>query len=179
MNTGILFYFARKTSVCQKIIGRAAGFFGMELSAVSVCASRGGVSGGIAPLLHKYSAVFLVSSSPGKRPDCVSEVFRVLRVPLDREGEPRGVLKLEGKQKRGYLIESVNQAIVIFPDDPCEILRMLPAACGRLKEKFELEGEFPEHRSIDYAELVERCMGPAESEAPESRAARTAPAGKD
>ena len=91
----------------------------------------------------------------------------MLRVPLDGEGEPRGVLKLEGDRKHGYLIESVNQAIVILPDDPCEVLSMLPAACGRLKEKFELEGEFPESPKIDYAELVERCMGPADStEAP-------------
>lgn len=167
MNTGILFYSARKTSVCQKIIGRTAGYFGMEISAVSVCASQGGVSAGIAPLLHELSAVFVISSSAEARPDCAEEVFRVLRVPLDREGEPRGVLKLEGDRKRGYLIESVNQAIVILPDDPCEILSMLPVACGRLKEKFELEGEFPESPKIDYSELVERCMGPADSaEAP-------------
>lgn len=168
MNTGILFYFAHKTSVCQKIIGRAAGFFGMEISTASVCASQGGVSGAIAPLLRDLSAVFLVSSSAERRPDCASEVFRVLHVPLDRKGEPRGVLKLEGSGKRGYLIESVNQAIVILPDDPCEIIRMLPAVCRRLKEKFELEGEFPESRKIDYAELVERCMGPADRDASDS-----------
>jgi hypothetical protein len=164
MNAGILFYSARKTSVCQKIIGRAAGFFGMEISSVSVCTSQGGVSGGIAPLLHELSAVFLVSSSPEKRPDCAPDVFRILRVPLDREGEPRGVLKLKGGEKQGYLVESLNQAIAILPDDPVEILRMLPAAFGRLREKFELDGEFPAARKIDYAELVERCMGPAEDE---------------
>lgn len=172
MNTGILFYFARKTSVCQKIIEKSAGFFGMRISEVSVCAARESVSGCIAPLLHRVPVVFLVSAAEGSRPDCAAEVFRVLRVPLDREGEPRGVMKLKGSEVRGYLIESVNQAIVIFPDDPCEILRMLPDACGRLKEKFELEGMFPEKKSLDYAELVERSMGPAPAEPDPSAAAR-------
>lgn len=160
MNAGILFFSARRTSVCQKVIGRAAGFFGIEISAVSVRASQGGVAGGIAPLLRRLPAVFLVSSSSERRPDCAPEVFRALRVPLGRENEPRGVLKLEGMEKRGYLVESADQAVVILPDDPVEILRMLPVAFGRLRDKFGLEGDFPAARKIDYTELVERCMGP-------------------
>mgnify|MGYP000862962301 CR=1 FL=1 len=158
MDAEILFCFARRTSACQRTLGRAAALFGMKVADVRVCARERSLSSELARLLRRGTVVFLVGSCPGRRPDCAEPVFRTLRVPLDRQGEPRGVLRVRGGEKTGYVVESVDQAILLLPDDPYEILKMLPAAFGRLKRKFGLPGEFPKAEHPDYGKLVAACM---------------------
>ncbi|MCI1955079.1 MAG: hypothetical protein LKJ21_01730 [Oscillospiraceae bacterium] len=163
MEAGLLFFMARRTSACQRVITRAADCFGVEISDVCVCVQANGLNGGIARLLRKRPMIFLVGSSPERRPDCAGPIFKTLRVPLDRQGEPKGILKLRGAGKNGYLIESVNQAIAVLPDDPYEILKMLSPAFERLKRKFGLPGEFPKAEHPDYEKRIAACMGRTEN----------------
>ena len=161
LDAGILFYLAHRTSACQRTIARTCGFFGVDPGCISVCARSQNLNGCLSNLLKDKTAVFVVSSSEEKRPDCAAPVFRTLRVPLDRLGEPRGIMRLHGAEQTGYLVESVNQAIAILPDDPYEILKMLPAAFERLKTKFSLEGEFPKEERPDYEKLIASSFSPS------------------
>ncbi len=163
MEAGLLFYFARRTSSCQRILGRSAGYFGVEFSEARVCVKRESLNGAIARLLRAYPMVFVVASAPGPRPECAGPIFNTLHVPPDENGEPRGILRLSGAEKSGYLIESADQAIILLPDDPYEILKMAPPGFARLKRKFDLSGEFPRADRPDYEKLVAACMENAEA----------------
>lgn len=154
MQAGILFCTARRTSVCQKLLSRTFGWFGLHTGQVRACAVPERLNGSIAALLKTSAAVCVLSPAAGGRPECAAPVFATLKIPLAPDGEPRGVLKLRGREAAGYLIESSNQAILLLPDDPCELLEMLPAACARLKEKFGLEGEIPTREVPDLEALV-------------------------
>ncbi len=167
MDAAILFYLAHRTSACQRTIARACGFFGVDPDCIAVCARRQDLNGCLSKLLRDKSVVFLVSAAGEKRPDCAAPVFQTLRVPLDRAGEPKGILKLRGAEQTGYLVESVNQAIALLPDDPYEILRMAPALFVRLKTKFSLEGDVPP-RTIPAAELGEKIRLALEEESGET-----------
>ena len=133
MEAGLLFYLARRTSACQRVLGRSAGYFGAAFPDVRVCVRKEALNGAIARLLKQYPMVFVVGSAPGRRPECAGPVFNTLHVPPDANGEPRGILRLAGAEKVGYLIESADQAILLLPDDPYEILKMAPSAFARLK----------------------------------------------
>lgn len=163
MEAGLLFFLARRTSACQRVMNRAAAYFNVELSDIRVCVQKPGLNGSISHLLKDRPMIFLVGSSPERRPECAEPIFNTLRVPLDREGEPKGILKLKGAEKTGYVIESINQAIILLPDDPYEILKMLPSAFDRLKRKFALTGEFPKVEHPDYEKLITACMEKQES----------------
>lgn len=158
MNSGLLFYLARRTAVCQDIINRAIKNLGMEISAVKVCMREDYINRCMANLLKNSPVVFLIGDSPLSRPGCADFIFKTLKIPLDRKNEPKGVMKLYGTGKTGYLIESCNQAIIVFPDIPGEIIKMLPAACERLGQKFELDGRLPNAPEIDYEKLIADCV---------------------
>lgn len=166
MEAGLLFFLARRTSASQRVLNRAAVYFGVEISDIRVCVQKNGLNAGISRLLRERPMIFLVGCSPEHRPDCVEPIFTTLHVPLDRQGEPKGILKLQGAEKTGYLIESINQAIILLPDDPYEILKMLPTAFERLKRKFGLSGEFPKAEHPDYEKLIAACMEKTENTAP-------------
>ena len=169
MEAGLLFYLARRTSSCQRVLGRSAGYFGVVLPDVRVCVKKEFLNGAIARLLKKYPMVFVVGSAPGQRPECAGPIFNTLHVPPDANGEPQGILRLAGAEKTGYLVESANQAIILLPDDPYEILKMAPPGFARLKRKFGLSGEFPKMDHPDYEKLIAACMEKAESETEETK----------
>ena len=165
MEAGLLFYCARRTSVCEEDVAAAAGWFGLSISSVEVCARESLLDHCMAALLKDADVVFAVGGLSGGRPSCAAPIFKTLRVPLGADGEPTGVKKLPGKEAAGYLVESVRQAIAVLPDDPCELLLMLPAAMERLKDKFSLSGEIPAEKELDYGRLVLRSMGPPDGKA--------------
>jgi hypothetical protein len=158
MNTGLLFYLARRTSMCQRQISRYIGYYDLSLSNIKICAKRGGLRPVMSQLIATLPLVFIVSDAPERQPTCARPLFRTLRIPQDSQGEPKGVLKLSGTEKTGYLIESLNQAIVVLPDIPEEIMQMLPFACERLNLKFALNGSVPCEPTLNYEELVEKSL---------------------
>ena len=168
MEAGLLFYLARRTSSCQRVLCRAAGYFGVDLQDVRVCVQKEGLNGAISRLLKGYPMVFVVGSAPGSRPECAGPIFNTLHVPPDSNGEPKGILRLTGAEKTGYLIESVDQAIILLPDDPYEILRMEPSVFARLKRKFGLSGEFPKAEHPDSEKLIADCMEKVQPLRPDS-----------
>ncbi len=153
MEAGLLFFQARRTSACQRILTRAAGYFSIEVPDVYTCVQKSDLNNSIARILKKRTIIFLVSSAPGPRPECAGAIFNTLHVPPDETGEPKGILRLYGDSKVGYLVESVDQAIVLFPDDPYEILKMAPKTFAQLKKKFHLPGSFPPKKHPDYQKL--------------------------
>lgn len=158
MNAGLLFFLAHRTSQCQAKIGRYFGYYGIDLANIKVCPKLPGFNPSMAQLLSALPIVAVVSTAEGKRPDCAPRLFETLRIPIDMHGEPKGVLQLRGEEKTGYVIESINQAIVVFPDIPSEIEMMLRPACERLQKKFSLTGEVPAQLIIPYEELIEKAM---------------------
>lgn len=159
MKAGLLFYCSGRTSVCERLLGKTAGRFGVELSGVKVCTRDSLLGPCMAALLKDHTVVFAVGGEAGGRPSCAESLFRILKISFDAHGEPDGVLKLPGGGGAGYLIESADRAILLLPDDPSAMLEMLPPAFGRLKWKFGLSGEFPEEPRTDYERLVEESMG--------------------
>lgn len=159
MEAGLLFCRSGRTSVCERLLGRMAGRFGVELSDVEVCTRDSLLNPCMAALLRGHAVVFAVGGTSDGRPSCAEPLFRTLGVPLDARGEPVGVLGLPGGGLRGYLVESADRAILLLPDDPSAMLEMLPPAFRRLKQKFGLSGEFPEEPKIDFKRLVEKSMG--------------------
>lgn len=158
MDAGLLFYCSRRTSVCEKTIRRASGWFQLNLEEVRVCTREDRLNPCMAELLKEAAVIFTVSEAVGARPACSAPLFRTLRVPLGADGEPAGVLRLRGRETTGYLVESADRAILILPDDPSEVLEMLPAAFGRLKSKFGLEGEIPVRKEIHFEYFVEKTI---------------------
>ncbi len=158
MNTGLLFYLSRKTSLCQKQIARYVMHYDIAVSNVKICAKQSGLRPAMAALLEAHPVVFVVSGCPEAQPAAARPIFETLHIPLNTEGEPKGVLRLNGSKKNGYLVESVNQAIVIFPDNPAELAALLTQACERLNLKFSLSGEPPKESDVDYGTLVEESM---------------------
>ena len=158
MNAGLLFHCSRRTSACEKMLRRASGWFHLSFADVRVCTREDRLNPNMAALLKESAMVFAVSEAAGGRPACAAPLFRTLRVPLDGAGEPVGVLRLHGRETTGYLVESADRAILVLPDDPGEMLEMLPAAFGRLKQKFGLEGQFPPKKEIVFSSLNERAM---------------------
>ncbi|MFU0832129.1 MAG: Protein-tyrosine-phosphatase [Oscillospiraceae bacterium] len=150
MNAGLLFYCSRRTSVCEKTIRKTAGWFYLPLVHVRVCTQEKRLNPSMAALLKRAEVVFTVSEAAGGRPTCCVPMFRTLHVPIGSDGEPIGVLRLPARETTGYLIESVDRAILILPDDPSEILQMMPAAFARLKKKFGLKGEIPPPKRIKF-----------------------------
>lgn len=159
LEAGILFYFAHRTSACQRTVEHICGCFGVKPDCISICARAQDMNGCLSKLLKDKPVVFIVSAAEEKRPDCAVPIFRTLHVPLDRDGEPKGIMKLRGDRLTGYLVESVNQAIALLPDDPYEMLQMLPAAFRRMKVKFSLEGEIPKESRPDYEKLAQSLSG--------------------
>lgn len=159
MNAGLLFYLAHRTSQCQKITERYLGYFDLHIEKVKTCARKDDLRAAMSQLVASMPLTLVISDSPQSRPEAATSLFRILRIPLDANGEPKGVMRLKGTEHNGYLIESINQAIVVLPDIPQEIVQMLPAACERLNVKFALNGQVPEEPGIDYEELVEKSFG--------------------
>lgn len=170
MDAGILFYCSRRTSVCEKTIRRSSGWFHLTLKEVRACTQEGRLNPNMAALLKEAGVVFVISEAAGNRPACSAPLFRTLRVPTGADGEPLGVLRLPGRETAGYLVESADRAILILPDDPGEILEMLPAAFGRLKQKFGLSGEIPPRKEIRF----DFFGGPANGDAEHGEADSTA-----
>lgn len=162
MEAGILFYLARRTSVCQKLLGKTFGWFGVQIVQTRVCTEESRINRSMGALLRGCGVVFLTGAAESGRPASAAHIFRTLHIPTDRKGEPLGVKKLPGPTVTGYLIESRTQAIVLLPDDPCEILKMLPPLCKRLKQKFRLKGEIPEAPHPDFEKLLAESMGQPE-----------------
>lgn len=159
MDAGLLFYQAHRTAACQLVVSRSAEYFGISLHEVHTCVRKEDLNTGIAGILRTCDIVFLAASAPEKRPACSEAIFRTLRVPIRSDGEPKGILRLTGSQKAGYLVESIDQAIVLLPDYPVEILQMAPALFNRLKAKFGLPGKFPGTDHPDYGKLTAACLG--------------------
>ncbi len=158
MNTGLLFYLARRTLLCQKQLSRLIKYYKLSLTDVKICAKEDGLRPAMSQLISSLPIVFVLSDTPSSRPVCARPIFKTLHVPMESNGEPKGVLRLSGIEKTGYLIESMNQAIVVLPDLPEELAVMLPKACERLKLKFGLDGELPAEPDIDYKALIENSM---------------------
>ncbi|MGX8711030.1 MAG: hypothetical protein ACQGTM_12395 [bacterium] len=158
MNAGLIFYFAHRTLRCQNKIEEALRFYGSGIADVKICAKKTDLSSTMARLLRTLPAVFVVGDSPESMPDCAPPLFKILHIPVGRSGEPKGVLRLNGTDKTGYLIESLNQAIVVLPDVPEELSQMLPAACERLALKFGLTGDFPSDDREPFEEMIENSM---------------------
>lgn len=157
METGILFYFARRTALCQTAVQQAAGWYGLTADEFLACTKDSDLNGMIAQLLEDHNLIFIIGTCPDARPACAEPVFRTLRIPLDPQGEPQGVLKLAGLKKSGYLVESDTQAILLLPDLPDEIEKMLPAAFEHLKKKFGLQGETPAPKVPDAETWAAAC----------------------
>jgi len=155
MNAGLLFYLARRTLQCQKRIKKYIGFYDLSLSSVKICAKKGDLRPAMSQFIANLPVVFVVSDGETRQPACALPIFETLQIPLDSQGEPKGVLHLNGTDATGYLIESTNQAIVLLPDLPEEIMQMLPSACERLNLKFDLNGSVPCEPDIDYEKFVE------------------------
>ena len=160
MNVGLLFFLAHRTSLCQKKLNRYLGFYGIEITNVEICAKLSAFNPTMSQMLSTLPLAVVVSTAVSRRPDCAVRLFDTLHIPLDAQGEPKGVLQLHGKDKTGYLIESLNQAILVLPDMPAEIGLMLPPACEKLQKKFSLTGEVPTEPVIPYEELIENSMNP-------------------
>ena len=158
MEAGILFHFARRTDDCGDEVARAVNCLGINISEVKPCTNNAYLKSRMANMLKKVPTVFIVGRSEEKRPDCAGLIFKTLGVPLDGEGEPKGVMPLHGKEKTGYVVESVGQVIVIMPDFPDEIAEMLPRTCERLKQKFGLKGELPAPPGLDCEKIAADCL---------------------
>lgn len=158
MNAGLLFYLARRTSQCQKATGRYLEYFDLHINRVKICARKDDLRAAMSQLVASFPLTVVISDSPLCQPEAAAPLFRILRIPTDASGEPKGVMRLKGAEHTGYLIESINQAILILPDIPQEILQMLPAACERLNVKFALNGQVPKEPEINYRELVEKSF---------------------
>lgn len=157
MNAALLFYCSRRTSVCEKTIRRAAAGFSLPLAEVRVCTREERLNPSMAALLKNSGVVFTLSETVRHCPACAAPLFRTLKVPVGADGEPVGVLRLPGRETAGYLVESVDRAILILPDDPSEILEMLPPAFKRLKNKFQMNGTLPEKKEIRFGSLMEKA----------------------
>lgn len=155
MEAGLLFYCSRRTSVCEKVIRRSASGFSLPLEEVRVCIREDRLNPVMAAMLKKFAVVFTISEAVAKRPVCAAPLFQTLRVPIGPDGEPVGVLRLSGTEMAGYLVESADRAILILPDDPSEVLKMLPKAFERLRKKFGLRGELPKRPVIQFSALPE------------------------
>lgn len=165
MNTGLLFYLAHRTSLCQRLITRYAGYFDLTFPGIKICAKQAGLRPSMANLIARYPVVFVVgAATESARPECARLIFDTLKIPLDSHGEPKGVLRLNGNKVTGYLIESMNQAIAVLPDIPEELELMLPLTCKRLQQKFDLSGEPPAIQDIDYKMLVTESMEHSKAE---------------
>lgn len=158
MNAGILFYLARRTSQCQKITGKYLSYFDLQIDRVKICARKDDLRAAMSQMVASLPLTVVISDAPLRQPEVAAPLFRILRIPMNASGEPRGVMRLKGTEHTGYLIESINQAILILPDIPEEILQILPAACERLNVKFALNGQVPEEPEINYRELVEKSF---------------------
>ena len=137
MNAGVIFCLSYRTALQELSLRRCAERFGFSLVDFRAAASR---------------------SCTGPRPDFCPDVFRLLSIPLTLSGEPDHVLRLEGRRKHGYLIESWTQAIVLLPDLPEESDAMLPLALDRLQQKFSLTDRGTKHEESRLDQLVEDSM---------------------
>nr|WP_319489798.1 hypothetical protein [uncultured Caproiciproducens sp.] len=158
MNAGLVFYLAHRTLLCQKQIDTALGFFEINISDVKICAKKTDLNPAMFHLLRTLPIVFVVGDTTETRPDCAPLLFKTLHIPVNPIGEPKGVLRLNGTDKTGYLIESLNQAIAVLPDIPEELSLMLLPACERLALKFALTGEFPAEPREPFEKTIENSM---------------------
>lgn len=158
MNAALLFYLARKTLLCEQQIRRFSGCFSLPVTETALCLQEADLRPAMARLVRSHSVIFLTGSCTGVCPACARPLFGLLHIPLDSSGEPKGVLRLSGAEKHGYLVESLNQAIAVLPDEPEALAQMMPQAMERLKKKFSLEGEAPDPALLDYESLIEDSM---------------------
>ncbi|NLG92577.1 MAG: hypothetical protein GX485_03280 [Clostridiales bacterium] len=161
MNAGILYYQAHKTMHCKEQIQKTLSPFGITIAETKICIRKEDLNSCMSKLLHTVPFVLTVSSTPGYRPDCAPLLFHTLRIPLDKKGEPKGVLRLHGIDKTGYLIESIDQAIAVLPDLPEEILQMLPGSFERLSLKFGLTAPAPKEDREPFTVRLENSMNQA------------------
>lgn len=156
MNAGILFHFANRTALCQRAIENFWDSLQCQTAQVKLAPREKDLFPVLSSLLRSCSIVAIVSDcGEDGRPLCARTIFETLRVPLTKEGEPRGVLALSGVTKKGYLVESENQAILLLADVPYEINPMLQGARQRLQAKFELEWQEPPQPVLDFEARME------------------------
>lgn len=154
MDAGLLFFQARRTSLCEQEVRKAAANLRVALQGVNASARREGLCRALASFLKKYPLIYLVSAVEGGRLLCADTVFQALHVPLDEQGEPKQVRRLTGFDACGYLLESQTQTIVLLPDLPEELRIQLPGTQRRLVEKFGLT-PVPPPKEVDYEALIE------------------------
>lgn len=158
MNAGVIFCLSYRTALQELSLRRCAERFGFSLVDFRAAASREELPQTLGAMLSRCDTVFLSGSCTGPRPDFCPDVFRLLSIPLTLSGEPDHVLRLEGRRKHGYLIESWTQAIVLLPDLPEESDAMLPLALDRLQQKFSLTDRGTKHEESRLDQLVEDSM---------------------
>lgn len=158
MNAGILYFQAHRTLHCEQQIIKILSLYGITIAETKICTRQEDLNSCMSKLLHAVPFVLTVSSAPGCRPDCAPLLFQTLRIPLNDKGEPKGVLRLHGAEKTGYLIESTDQAIAVLPDLPEEITQMLPGSFERLALKFGLTVPEPEKPGEPFKIRLENSM---------------------
>lgn len=153
MDTAVIFYEAHRTSICQELLGHS----GITFTAIRTATNLKRLHAALAELLNESPVVLIVGPAEGGQPECTLEICRILGVPT-KGGRPDGVLRLSGqKNTKGYLIESLRQAIALLPDDPDSLGAMLPDLNRRLRDKFSLPAPEPELH-LDYQNIVTNSM---------------------
>lgn len=154
MDAGIIFYQAHRTAVCQMAAEAGLAKLDIAQTAVHACTNEAGLRRCLADYLKTVTVLVFLSRAEEEQLCCAAPIFTALRIPLDENGEPRHVRRLEGENHHGYLIESRSQAILLLPDIPEELEYMLPSAMERLARKFSKTLP-PEKETPDFEALVE------------------------
>ena len=151
----LLFYRARRTWHVQERISAFAARMGMELTSVVAVMEEDSLFSSLSQSLKAADLVLICGGD--NAPSCAGTVFSRLHIPVDGQGEPSGVLRLEGGEAKGYLIESAKQAILLLPDDEKALQELLEPAVKPLARKFALDPQSTTPPSLDYEALVESC----------------------
>lgn len=151
MEAAVLYCNARRTAYCQELLKNS----GFRLT--QICASKGSPVGQLGGLLAKSRLVLLLGPERGGEPTFGEPFFKALHVPM-LQGNPQGVLVLQGTACTGWLIESRDQAVALLPDRPEHLTTLLPELWLRLRNKFDLPQPAVPSPTLNYSKLVAKAF---------------------
>lgn len=131
LNCELIFYLARRTGGCEEVLKKIVSRVGLRISTVSVSTKEGELCYALAQAVAHCNLVFVVGGLCSPIPQHINTVLsRALTIPLrkDTQGGPvlKGARILHNPDgANGYLLESGRQAIVLLPDVPAQIVKLV------------------------------------------------------
>lgn len=123
MNSELIFYLAKKTSLCEKILRKSLGNFNVNLSNTTFATNPQTLGTKLCENFDECNLFFIVGGLEFSDRTGIKNIFSKA-FAYESLDDMKKIENANGYQD-GFLFRKGNQLILVFPDEPADIEAML------------------------------------------------------